>query len=207
VGTLKAAFRFFDEGRIIELFSKGLGLKSQKSSGQKGFVEELSLMEQGAVVNKNKGGKRSMVWTIYVVGAVLAWGIYGPTLHKGQVLLGNPLKALLCVGVAYFLIGVLVPLAGLSSQGGVTGFNLGGSIWAGIGGAMGALGAVCIIYAFKAGGLPNYVMPLVFGGAPVINVIVSMATHPPKAAPNPLLYVGFALAVLGAAMVLYYKPS
>jgi hypothetical protein len=79
-------------------------------------------------------------------------------------------------------------------------------VWAAIGGALGALGAVCIIYAFKAGGLPNYVMPLVFGGAPVINVIVSMMTHPPKTAPNPMLYVGFLLAVLGAGMVLYYKP-
>lgn len=164
-------------------------------------------MEHGAVVNKDKGGKRSMMWIIFVVGAVLAWGIYGPALHKGQVSLGNPMKALFCVGVAYFLIGVLVPVAGLASQGGVTGFNTGGSIWAGIGGAMGALGAVCIIYAFKTGGLPNYVMPLVFGGAPVVNVIVSMATHPPKTATNPLLYVGFVLAILGAGMVLYYKPS
>jgi hypothetical protein len=50
-------------------------------------------------------------------------------------------------------------------------------------------------------------MPLVFGGAPVINVIVSMATHPPKTAPSPLLYLGFLLAVLGAVLVLYYKPS
>jgi hypothetical protein len=164
-------------------------------------------MEQVAILTKRKGVKRSMMWTIFALGAVLAWGIYGPALHKGQTSLGNPLKALLCVGVAYFLIGVLVPVAGLSSQGGVKGFNASGSIWAGLGGALGALGAICIIYAFKSGGLPNYVMPLVFGGAPVINVIVSMATHPPKTAPNPLLYVGFLLAVLGAGMVLYYKPS
>jgi hypothetical protein len=164
-------------------------------------------MDQGAMANKRKGGKRSMVWIIFVLGAVFAWGIYGPALHKGQTSLGNPLKALLCVGVAYFLIGVLVPVAGLMSHGGVSGFNIGGSIWAGLGGALGALGAVCIIYAFKSGGLPNYVMPLVFGGAPVINVIVSMATHPPKTSPNPMLYIGFLLAVLGAGMVLYFKPS
>jgi hypothetical protein len=96
---------------------------------------------------------------------------------------------------------------GLSGQGGVTGFKLDGVLWAGLGGALGAIGAVCIIYAFRAGGLPNYVMPLVFGGAPVVNVLVSMAWHPPKTAPNPLLYLGFLLAVLGAGMVLYYKPS
>lgn len=164
-------------------------------------------MGNGGIANKRKEGKRTMVWIIFVVGAVLSWGIYGPALHKGQVTLGNPLKALLCVGVAYFLIGVLVPVLGLSSQGGLTGFNTRGSMWAGIGGGLGALGAVCIIYAFKSGGLPIYVMPLVFGGAPVVNVVVSMATHPPKTAPNPMLYVGFLLVVLGAGMVLYFKPS
>lgn len=148
-----------------------------------------------------------MLWVIFVIGAVLSWGVYGPALHKGQTQLGNPLKALLCVGIAYFLIGVLVPVLALSSQGGLGGFNTSGSIWAGIGGALGALGAVCIIWAFKSGGLPNYVMPLVFGGAPLINVIVSMAMHPPKNPPHPLLYVGYLLAAAGGGIVLYFKPS
>ncbi len=148
-----------------------------------------------------------MVWMIFVLGAVLSWGVYGPFLHKGQVQLGNPMKALLCVGAAYFLIGVLVPVFALSAQGGLGGFNLAGIISAGLGGALGALGAVCIIYAFRSGGLPNYVMPLVFGGAPVINVVVSMAMHPPKTQPNPLLYLGYVLVVAGAGMVLYFKPS
>jgi len=49
-------------------------------------------------------------------------------------------------------------------------------------------------------------MPLVFGGAPLINVALTMATHPPKVAPSPLLYVGFLLGAAGAAMVLYFKP-
>jgi uncharacterized membrane protein len=159
------------------------------------------------MAGKQTGGKRSMVWMVFAAGAVLSWGVYGVALHKGQVALGSPLKALLCVGVAYFLIGVLAPVAALQGQGGVTGFNQGGTLWAGLGGALGAIGAVCIIYAFRNGGLPNYVMPLVFGGAPVVNVLVSMAVHPPKTAPNPMLYLGFLLAVLGAGMVLYYKPS
>jgi hypothetical protein len=149
-----------------------------------------------------------MIWIIFALGAVLAWGMYGPALHKGQVMLGNPYRALLCVGVAYFLIGVLIPVASLSTApGGLGGFSLSGSIWAGIGGALGALGAVCIIWAFKAGGLPAYVMPIVFGGAPLVNVLVSMLTHPPKTAPHPLLYVGFVVAAVGAGMVLFYKPS
>jgi hypothetical protein len=148
-----------------------------------------------------------MNWIWFVFGAVLSWGLYGPALHKGQVVLGNPLRALLCVGIAYFLIGVLVPVIALASQGQLNGFTFEGSALATLGGALGALGAVCIIWAFKAGGLPAYVMPLVFGGAPVVNVLVSMWQHPPRTAPNPLLYVGFLLASAGAWMVLHYKPQ
>jgi len=57
-----------------------------------------------------------MTWIIFALGAVLAWGMYGPALHRGQVELGSPWRALLCVGLAYFLIGVLVPLASLSAS-------------------------------------------------------------------------------------------
>jgi hypothetical protein len=156
---------------------------------------------------KKAEGKHSMIWLLFVLGAVLSWGVYGPALHKGQVTLGNPLKALLCVGVAYFLVGVLVPVIALSSQGALGNFNTTGTIWATAGGALGALGAVCIIWAFRNGGLPNYVMPLVFGGAPLVNVLVSMAMHPPKTAPNPMLYVGYLMALVGAGLVLYNKPS
>src|SRR5881227_167670 len=97
-----------------------------------------------AAIGKAKG-KRSMLWMIFVLGAVLSWGTYGVALHKGQVQLGNPLKALLCVGVAYFLIGVLVPVAALSAQGNMSGFNSTGLILATVAGALGAAGAVCII--------------------------------------------------------------
>jgi hypothetical protein len=148
-----------------------------------------------------------MNWLLFVLGAVLSWGMYGPMLHKGQVALGNPLRALLCVGVAYFLIGVLVPVLMLAAQGQLGGFNLAGSVTATVAGALGALGAVCIILAFRAGGLPTYVMPLVFGGAPLVNVLVSMAIHPPRTAPSPLLYAGFLLAATGAYMVLRFKPE
>ncbi len=148
-----------------------------------------------------------MTWVIFVAGAVLSWGAYGALLHQGQTQLGNPLKALLCVGVAYFLIGVIVPVVGLGAQGNISEFNTGGLVTATVAGALGAAGAACIIYAFRFGGLPVYVMPLVFGGAPLVNVAVSMAIHPPKAAINPLLFVGFALASVGAALVLYYRPT
>jgi hypothetical protein len=148
-----------------------------------------------------------MGWVIFVAGAVLSWGAYGALLHQGQVQLGNPLKALLCVGVAYFLIGVLIPVAALSAQGNLASFNSRGLVMATIAGALGAAGAACIIWAFKTGGLPVYVMPLVFGGAPIVNVLITMMLHPPKSAINPMLYLGFLLASVGAAMVLYFRPT
>ena len=72
-----------------------------------------------------------------------------------------------------------------------------------IAGALGAVGAGCIIWAFRTGGLPVYVMPLVFGGAPIVNVLLSMLIHPPKVAPNPMLYLGFVFASVGAGLVLH----
>jgi len=148
-----------------------------------------------------------MTWVFFALGAALSWGLYGPTLHKGQTMLGSPMKALLCVGVAYFLIGVLVPVISLGSQGDLKGFNTGGTLSATAGGMLGAIGAVFIIFAFRAGGLPAYVMPLVFGGAPLVNVLVTMLQHPPRNAPSPMLYLGFLLAATGGFMVLYFRPQ
>jgi len=148
-----------------------------------------------------------MSWIYFVLGAVLSWGLYGPVLHRGQVALGSPLKAFLFVGFAYFLVGVLIPLATLVSQGELSGFSSRGAVVATVAGVLGALGAICVIYSFRAGGNPLWVMPLVFSGAPIVNVLYSMWEHPPKTAPSPMLYVGFLLAAAGAYMVLHYKPQ
>ena len=148
-----------------------------------------------------------MSWIVLAFGAALSWGLYGASLHKGQVELGNPLRALLCVGVAYFLIGVIVPVIALASQGELRNFNMAGTITATLAGALGAIGAVCIIFAFRAGGLPTYVMPIVFGGAPVINVLTTMALHPPKSSISPLFFLGVVMAAAGAGMVLYFRPQ
>jgi len=148
-----------------------------------------------------------MSWIVLALGAALSWGLYGASLHKGQVELGNPLRALLCVGVAYFLIGVVVPVIALSSQGELRNFNVTGTATATMAGALGAIGAVFIIFAFRSGGLPTYVMPIVFGGAPVINVLTTLALHPPKSTINPLFFAGVLMAAAGAGMVLYFRPQ
>ena len=148
-----------------------------------------------------------MTWMLFVLGAILSWGAYGASLHTGQLQLGSGLRALLCVGVAYFLIAVVIPAVTLGAQGQLTGFNASGTTWATSAGALGAIGAACITFSFMTGGRPFYVMPLVFGGAPLVNVLVSMVLHPPRTAPNPMLYLGFLVTAAGAAMVLYFRPQ
>ncbi len=148
-----------------------------------------------------------MNWLWFVLGAVLSWGMYGPALHAGQMALNKDgVRALLWVGVAYFLVAVLIPVSVLGSQT-PQGHTLKGGTISTLAGILGAAGAVCIIWAFKNGGNPAVVMPLVFGGAPLINVLVSMALHPPKSAPSPLLFLGYAMAAVGAFLVLQFKPA
>jgi hypothetical protein len=145
-------------------------------------------------------------WLWFVLGTVLCWGAYAPTIHEGQKHLGSPWKVILCVGAAYVVLAVIVPVAILRIQGVPFDFNGRGTLYASIGGALGALGAICIVAALRTGGSPLIVPSLVFGGAPLVNVLVSSIYHPPAEKPHPLLYVGFLVAALGAAMVLYFKP-
>ena len=58
-----------------------------------------------------------MHWILFALGAALSWGLYGPSLHAGQTKLGSPFRALLCVGIAYFIVGVIVPVVALAAQG------------------------------------------------------------------------------------------
>ncbi|GBD37252.1 hypothetical protein HRbin36_02382 [bacterium HR36] len=165
-----------------------------------------------------------MLWLAFVLGAILSWGTYVPTLHEGQKALGEgkpaagAVRAFLCVGLAYFLTAVLVPLALLHFDlaGGekLTFVSHGEWNWRGLGfatlaGAAGAAGALCIIFSIKSGGSPLFIAPLVFAGAPIVNTLVSLTWHPPAAGlrPSPLFYIGLVLAALGAGLVLYAKAD
>ncbi|MCB1036704.1 MAG: hypothetical protein KDD47_22960 [Acidobacteria bacterium] len=149
------------------------------------------------------------LWMLFVLGAFLAWGCYVPMIHAGQVALkGSPLRAFLCVGLAYFLTAVLVPLGMLAGgmEEGLS-FNLRGVQLSFVAGVLGAAGALCVILALKSGGTPLVVTPLVFAGAPVVNALVSMGWYKPKSAPEVWFYVGLALAALGAFLVLRFRPT
>jgi hypothetical protein len=150
------------------------------------------------------------LWLIFVFGAALSWGAYVPTIHHGQAGFGNPkgpFRAFLCIGLAYFLAAIIVP--GLMLLKGAEpkvfpGSAVGISTLAGF---LGAAGALCVIFASRFGGSPLVVAPLVFGGAPIVNVLVSMIWDQRFRPSSPLFYVGIVLAAVGAGLVLRYKPA
>ena len=111
----------------------------------------------------------------FIALAMLSWGVYGPILAQGRAdMLGSSLRPFICVGLAYFLIAVLTPLAILRTTGEAGHWSTTGIIWSLAAGAAGALGALGVILALAFHGSPVYVMPLVFGGAPVVNTFLTM---------------------------------
>ena len=148
------------------------------------------------------------LWLLFVLGAFLTWGAYVPMLHAGQTALrGGALRGFLCVGLAYFLTAVLIPLGLLYSGLEPWEWNRRGIVFATAAGVLGAMGALCVILALKSGGSPLVVAPLVFAGAPIVNSLVSLAWHRPQSPPQPLFYAGIALAAAGAYLVLRYRPT
>ena len=154
------------------------------------------------------GGERFLEILLSTVMALSCWGAYGSVLHKGQSAMGGSrLRPLICIGVAYFLIAVLVPLALITPMGDTGTWDIAGSIWSLAGGALGALGALGIVLAFNFGGKPFTVMPVVFGLAPVINTLVSLVTSgTPMSAISPIFLAGLLIVAIGAATVLVFGP-
>ena len=145
-----------------------------------------------------------------ILMAAVCWGSYGPMLHKGQMKMGGSrLRPFACVGIAYFIIAVAVPLVLLYttptiSQGA---WNVKGLSWSIIAGGAGALGALGIILAFNAGGKPIYVMPLVFGFAPVINTFISLTEAGTWSEVETMFWVSLGVVIAGAITVLITAPK
>lgn len=172
------------------------------------------------------------LWLIYVALAGLAWGTYVPIIFYGGSELGGKansrLMAILCVGVAYFVIGVLVPLMlFFSGQFDWPEMKGTGLVFSSLAGVAGALGAICVVFASQAAvgaareaelPVPTFrvfIAPLIFGLAPIINVLVSTIWHPRAGEPLHFeldlpgwkLWAGIVMVGMGAALVLYSKEE
>ena len=181
---------------------------ADKPSDPKGGTGGTRASDAAAISPTAAGSLASMFLKVVPCVALTAccWGVYGPLLHWGQMGLGgNRLQAFLCVGLAYFGIAVVVPVILLG--GGVsTGWSTTGVMWSLGGGAAGAFGALGIIFAFNFGGKPVYVMPLVFGCAPVVNAFVTNYKAGTWGDVSAFFAAGLILAAVGAMTVLFFAP-
>lgn len=143
-----------------------------------------------------------------LIMAALCWGSYGPFLHIGQMKMGGSrLRPFCCVGLAYFLIAVAVPLLILSVWNEPGRWTMSGTAWSIAAGSAGALGALGIILAFNFGGKPIYVMPLIFGFAPVVNTLTTMATAGTMSAVSVPFICSLGVVITGAVTVLIFAPK
>ena len=155
---------------------------------------------------------RSLLFVLpFVALTFLCWGVYGPVLHEGQYAFGggkpSSMRPFICVGIAYFLIAVVVPLIALFSKGEQGRWTLSGFLWSFAAGAAGAVGALGITMAFRARGNPVYVMPLVFGCAPVVNTFCTMFMSRTWHAASKMFMAGVFVVAIGAAGVMFFKPA
>ncbi len=171
-------------------------------------------------------------WLVYVALAGLSWGLYVPLIfYGGSELGGKPnarLMAILCVGVAYFVIAVLFPLGlFLSGQETWPDIKTTGLVFSSLAGVAGAVGAICVIFASQSAvqaalaeklspaTFRVFIAPLIFGLAPIINTVISTIWHPEKnnpfhftwESPDYKLWIGIVLIGCGAFLVLFAKEQ
>lgn len=153
----------------------------------------------------------SSVWKIIasMITAAICWGSYGPMLHLGQGrMAGSRLRPFVCVGIAYFLIAVIAPLFLIYTRPDQTGsWTMAGLVWSILAGSAGAIGALGVILAFNAGGKPFYVMPIIFGFAPVVNTFISLSEKGTWHLVHPLFWISLGVVIAGAVTVLITAPK
>lgn len=149
-------------------------------------------------------------WSPYLLLTVSCWGMYGVFLHLGATGMSDPthgrMKAFVFVGLAYFLVAFLAPLALLWVRGASMTFDGSGAAWSLVAGTVGAIGAFGVLLAFGAGGKPAVVMSCVFAGAPIVNAIVSTTRAGQWGEVSWPFLVGILLAATGGGLVVYFKP-
>jgi hypothetical protein len=89
------------------------------------------------------------------------------------------------------------------------GWTARGILWSTIAGGVGALGAFTLIMAINYGGprSPIYVMPIVFGCAPLVSTTVSMYFNRTFNQMSPFFAAGLILIAAGAITVLLTAPK
>jgi len=159
----------------------------------------------------------SLTAALFALCTALFWGTYGPLLQKGHQYMATDgrLRPFICVGIAYLLVAIVGPVVVMYTTGIDRGDGLfhhwtfSGIVWSTVAGGVGALGAFTLIMALGAGGPRSvgYVMPMVFGFAPMISTLTSMYFNKTFDQMSPFFAAGLILIVAGAVTILFTAPK
>jgi len=199
------------DGGITVVLTTTSGEGEQTTRWTAENLEELKKQEKAYKLYLKKQpltGEQMAFIPLSIALTALCWGAYGPVLHRGQMKMSaSRLRPLLCVGLAYFAVAVVVPIPLLNVFTEPGGWEVRGIAWSLAAGAAGAIGALGIILAFNFGGKPIYVMPLVFGFAPVVNTFTTMLSEGTLSQLTPPFFVSLGLVIVGAVTVLVFAPK
>lgn len=155
-----------------------------------------------------------------VAATAVCWGMYGPLLRWGHEAMekgGGRMRPFICVGVAYLVVAIVLPIVlmqvlGYDKGAGLfSGWTLKGITWSFIAGTAGALGAFGLLVALGSGASPGVVMPLVFGFAPAVSTLFTLyvisSDKSKEVVVSPFFFVGLIMIGLGAVVTLYFQPK
>lgn len=156
-----------------------------------------------------------MHWIVFAFMSIASWGLYVNVIHIGTKAMEDPIngrfKAFLFIGLAYFIIAVIGPIAVLLINNAKWEFSTKGIVYSTAAGMAGAIGAFCLQLALFKGGPPTAVGSIIFAGTPIVNALAAAVIfNPPKEGLSAFKWqfiLGVILAATGGYLVSTFPPK
>lgn len=139
-------------------------------------------------------------WLFYSTLTLVFWSVWSPMMNYSTHALGNPFRVLVFEALGFLLVLFSLPFimsfeaTTPSTKADVVAFGAG---------FFAALGTLAIIYAFKSGGGPEIVTPLV-NLSPALTVLWMWLFFGARL--NLMQGVGVSLAIVSAIIIARYSP-
>ncbi len=139
-------------------------------------------------------------WLFYSVLTLVFWSVWSPMINYSTQALGNPFRVLVFEALGFLIVLFSLPIL-LSFE--ATTPSTRADVVAFGAGFFAALGTLAIIYAFKGGGRPEIVTPLV-NLSPALTVLWMWLFFGAKL--NMMQVLGVSMAVVAAVIIARYSP-
>jgi len=168
-----------------------------KSAAGFGKAYRLYLRKQSLTIGQFFG----VVFSILIAAA--CFGCSAAVLqHARSRMAGSLLRPFICIGAAYLVVAVVVPIVWLANWTEPGQWTVAGTLWSLIAGGLAAAAVLGLVMAFQFGGRAIYVLPTVFGGTIVVNLLAMLAVEGSYQTVTTPFLVSLLLVILGVAAAL-----